>query len=315
MLWRGIALLVCSCSFVMLACNIPLRSEADANQIKHLDSSRPKIKIIEVTETPVSTPVKVATRDLSRQEYLAKPINYQLVATATPRFTPTAVVMPVASDSAALLSPIWKKGISRWAVEIAEASQKHGVDRDLIASVVFVESSGNATSISGVGAVGLMGVMSSDVGFGNRPNEKQLFDPATNLSWGSAILAEILRQTGGDLHTALAAYNGGWEYVNLQEPQKYATHVLDLYGRAVAKRIGLDPEMAQRWTVGITLPKGELSAESLIFGERVTQNLPLYGEHVVYQAKNKGGRSYYIKGYVVPIEPKITQTTTLEFAR
>ena len=303
MLWKGTALLLCSCIFVVLICNIPLRVKVDVNEVNYVQ--KVPVKVIDVTATPA--PTQVATIPWPNLDRFANhEVSCKLIATVTPTFSPTLITVQSSDEEHSFLSPIWWNGVSQWSREIDRVHQKYGLDPDLIASIVFLESSGNAQAISSAGAVGLMGVMSRDTGFKRRPNQKQLLDPTTNLTWGCSIFAEIMRQAGGDLHSALAAYNGGWEYVNYSEPQQYATTILDLYGRAVAKRVGVDPDEAQRWTVAIELPKGELSAESLHFGEKVMRNVLLYGEHVVYQAMGEDGRPYYIKGYAVPIEMKTT---------
>jgi len=121
---------------------------------------------------------------------------------------------PASVPVADVLSPYWRPNVSRWADEIQQVSLKYQIDPDLIAAVVLAESHGDPNAISRVGAVGLMGIMPVEAGFAWRPTTESLKDPVTNLDWGTAILADILRQAGGDVATALAAYNGGWTQIS-----------------------------------------------------------------------------------------------------
>jgi len=151
------------------------------------------------------------------------------------------------SDStpeAMLLSPIWGPTIRQWSTYITVLAETHGLDPDFIAAVVQEESDGAIDGVSFVGAVGLMGVMPQGPGLEWRPTSEELVNPNVNLRWGVAILAEVVRQAGGDLASALAAYSGGWEYANSNVPRAYAASVLDNYARAVLVRNGISPDIA-----------------------------------------------------------------------
>jgi hypothetical protein len=199
------------------------------------------------------------------------------------------------------LSPYWDRSINQWATQIGIVARSYGLDPDLIASVVNAESNGIPDGVSYMGAVGLMGVMPTGPGMEWRPTSDELTDPTTNLTWGGAILADIIRQSGGDIYAALAAYNGGWAYANSRVPQDYAAHVLNDYGRAVAVRSGVSPDMAAQWTVAIEIKRGNIPPESLLLYRRPLSGLRTYGEHVVYRYTDEEGRSYYVKGYAVPL--------------
>jgi len=215
--------------------------------------------------------------------------------------TPTNEIFR-ADNREQILSPIWKKVIRQWSEEIALVAAEQGLDPDFIAAVVDEESNGIANVISRVGAVGLMGVMPSSPGLEWRPDPEELEDPITNLRWGTAILSEIIRQAGGDLAAALAAYSGGWDQVGGQVTQNYAASVLDKYGRAVAARNGISPELASQWTIAIKIDKGYVPKESLlVLGEQPVSGLITYGEHIVYHYVDFFGRAFYIKGYAVPV--------------
>lgn len=209
------------------------------------------------------------------------------------------------SDSrpeAVLLSPIWGPTIRQWSTYIGVLAETHGLDPDFIAAVIKEESNGRIDGISSVGAVGLMGVMPQGPGLEWRPTTEQLLNPSVNLRWGVAILAEVVRQAGGDLASALAAYSGGWEFSDSNVPQAYAASVLDNYARAVLVRGGISPDIAAQWTIAIEINRGYVPNEPLlVLGPQPVSGLHTYAEHKVYDYVDDFGRSYYVNGYVVPV--------------
>jgi len=96
--------------------------------------------------------------------------------------------------------------VREWSDIIAKASEKHGVDKFLIAAVMDAESSGNPNAVSRVGASGLMQLMPGTAG---DMGVKDVFDPVQNVMGGTRYLREMLNRFGGDLKLALAAYNAG----------------------------------------------------------------------------------------------------------
>jgi hypothetical protein len=200
------------------------------------------------------------------------------------------------------LSPYWGPAIQQWEHEIAVLADTYGFDPDFIAAVIMEESNGNHGGVSRVGAVGLMGVMPTSPGLEWRPSTEELLTPTTNLRWGTAILAEIVRQSGGDLFSALAAYSGGWDEANSRIPRQYAASVLDNYGRAIISRIGMSPDIATQWTIAIQIKSGNVPVEDLlVLGSQPVSGLKLYGEHVIFDYVDQFGRPYYVKGYAVPV--------------
>lgn len=200
-----------------------------------------------------------------------------------------------------ILAPIWKANIRRWSPEIRVVSQKYGLDPDLIAAVVQAESQGDPLAESYAGAVGLMGVMPTGPGFEWRPTSEELRDPFTNLDWGTAILTDILRQSGGDISAALAAYNGGWEQTDIPVTQQYAAQVLNFYGQAVAARSGISPEIATEWSIAVELNRGYIPTETLLLGKEPVSGLRTYGEHMLFRAIDAMGRAFYVRAYAVPV--------------
>lgn len=201
-----------------------------------------------------------------------------------------------------VLSPTWRPAIQRWAAYIGVLADFYGLDPDFIAAVIDEESNGDPFAVSRVGAVGLMGVMPTGPGLEWRPSADDLTNPSANLRWGVAILSEIVRQSGGDLYAALAAYNGGWSQATRTVPRQYAARVLDKYGRAVVARSGLSPEIASQWTLAVEIRMGDVPNDSLlVLGDQPISGLHTYGEHVVYAYVDQSGKAYYVKGYAVPV--------------
>jgi soluble lytic murein transglycosylase-like protein len=95
---------------------------------------------------------------------------------------------------------------SPWDSEIREAAGRYGVDRDLVKSVMLVESNFNARAVSRKGARGLMQLMPETA---RRFGVKDRFDARENIRGGVEYLAALLRLFGGDVALAAAAYNAG----------------------------------------------------------------------------------------------------------
>jgi hypothetical protein len=201
-----------------------------------------------------------------------------------------------------ILSNYWGVMISQWAPQITEEAKASGLDADFIAAVIQAESNGNLLTISRVGAVGLMGVMPFGPGLEGRPTTERLMKPDLNINWGVAILTSILRQSGGDISSALAAYSGGWDFASSQIPKQYAQSILDDYGRAVAVRAGVSPDIASRWTIAIQIRRGNIPAETLLLADEPVSGLHLFGEHVIYDyIDEESATAYYVRGYAVPL--------------
>jgi soluble lytic murein transglycosylase-like protein len=89
---------------------------------------------------------------------------------------------------------------------IQTASQKYGVDADLLFSVIAAESNFNAKAISRRGARGLMQLLPATA---VRLGVKDIFDPGQNIDAGTRYLHELMTRYQGDLVLTLAAYNAG----------------------------------------------------------------------------------------------------------
>ena len=95
---------------------------------------------------------------------------------------------------------------------ISSAAQHHGVDADLIVSVITAESKFNPKAVSRKNARGLMQLL-PETAF--RLGVKNVFDPKENIEAGTKYLRELLNRYNNDLTLALAAYNAGPQRVEL----------------------------------------------------------------------------------------------------
>jgi Transglycosylase SLT domain/Domain of unknown function (DUF4124) len=100
---------------------------------------------------------------------------------------------------------------TRYSEEIREIAARHGVDADLVESVIRVESAFNPRAVSNKGAQGLMQLMprtASALGVRN------VFDPYQNIEGGVRHLRYLLDRYPGNVPLALAAYNAGEKAVD-----------------------------------------------------------------------------------------------------
>ena len=216
--------------------------------------------------------------------------------------TGRTLAAPPGDTADGVLSPYWEPGIQRWADTIGALAEVYGFHPDFVAAVIKHESGSEFQAISRRGAVGLMDVMADETALEWRPSSEALLAPTTDLRWGLAILSYVVQQAGGDLYTALAAYNGGWQHVNSRIPREYAARVLDSYARALLARAGLPADTAARWTVAVDIRAGNVPDEALlVLGYEPVAGLHTLARHTVYAFADGAGHTYYVRGYVVPI--------------
>lgn len=131
---------------------------------------------------------------------------------------------------------------SRWDEAIREAAERSGVDRELVKSVMLVESNFNARAISRKGARGLMQLMPETA---RRFGVTDRFNALENIRGGVAYLGTLLKLFSGDVALAVAAYNAGESAVArhagippFAETREYVRRVLVALNGASATSLG-----------------------------------------------------------------------------
>jgi soluble lytic murein transglycosylase-like protein len=119
---------------------------------------------------------------------------------------------PANTGSSSGLSPIFTKEVQHWGNEIVRWANAAGVDPNLAATVMQIESCGDPRATSRSGATSLFQVMPFHFKFGENP-----YDPETNALRGMNYLARSLQAGGGDARLALAGYNGGIGVISRSE--------------------------------------------------------------------------------------------------
>ena len=114
---------------------------------------------------------------------------------------------------------------------INASSKKYNISTKIIKAVIKAESSFNASSLSGSGAIGLMQLMPATA---KSLGVKNPYDPAQNIDGGVKYLNYQLKRFDGNLEFALAAYNAGPSAVikyggipPYKETQNYVKKVMD----------------------------------------------------------------------------------------
>jgi soluble lytic murein transglycosylase-like protein len=115
----------------------------------------------------------------------------------------TAQQLSSAQSTSSGIAPLFTAEVQAWEESILIWSKKYGLDPNLVATVMQIESCGYTQALSPAGAMGLFQVMPYHFQDGEKP-----FDPATNAKRGLGYLKRALA-VGGDPRLALAGYNGG----------------------------------------------------------------------------------------------------------
>lgn len=103
----------------------------------------------------------------------------------------------------------------KYASYIREYAAENGLDPYLVFAVTRTESSFNPRAVSNIGARGLMQLTPDTFAWAQSKtpqneslSKEQLFDPETNICYGTVVLSALLREFGRE-DTTLAAYHAG----------------------------------------------------------------------------------------------------------
>ncbi len=103
---------------------------------------------------------------------------------------------------------------------VEKAAAANGVDPLLVNAVIRTESAFNPAAVSDVGARGLMQITEETFAWiklksapGSNVTFQDMFDPETNIKFGTFYLAKCLERYA-DVPTAIAAYHSGWGKVD-----------------------------------------------------------------------------------------------------
>jgi len=126
---------------------------------------------------------------------------------------------------------------------VSTASEKYGVDSNLILAIIKQESDFDPNSTSSCGAAGLMQIMPENFANAGITDE---YDVDQNINGGTKLFKEYLNQYDGNAEMALMAYNGGPGtmqkrgvssasdlYKMPQETQNYVPKVMGYYRSGV----------------------------------------------------------------------------------
>ncbi len=108
--------------------------------------------------------------------------------------------------------------------EITRFSEKAQIDSAWAMAIARRESSFMADANSPVGARGLMQIMPDTANYiAKKPVQlRQLYNPVTNIDYGTDYLNYLMRRNDGNLLMATAAYNAGFSRVRQWIPKDYA---------------------------------------------------------------------------------------------
>ncbi len=149
--------------------------------------------------------------------------------------SPLAAPLWAAPDSVTQLSPVFTPSVQFWSSAILRWAGQAGIDPNLLAVIMQIESCGDPGATSPAGAMGLFQVMPYHFQSGEDP-----YSPDTNAARAVSYLVRSLAASNDDVRLALAGYNGGigmisepdWFWPN--ETSRYAYWGTGIYADILA---------------------------------------------------------------------------------
>ncbi len=120
--------------------------------------------------------------------------------------------LPVAApptETPPAVGRVFTPEVQHWTPKIIQWAQQYGIDPNILATVIQIESCGDYMAGSGAGAQGLFQVMPFHFADG-----EDMHDPDTNARRGIEYLKGGLELAGGHVGLAMAGYNGGWGVID-----------------------------------------------------------------------------------------------------
>ncbi len=154
------------------------------------------------------------------------------------------------SPATAHLSPVFTPEVQYWDASIARWSAALGLDPNLVAVIMQIESCGNPFARSSAGAAGLFQVMPYHFTATDNPTA-----PDTNAARGLDYLKRSLAASKNNVRLALAGYNGGigvisrGEWTWPAETIRYAYWGSGIYADAVSGAAS-SPRLAEWLSAG-----------------------------------------------------------------
>jgi soluble lytic murein transglycosylase-like protein len=129
-------------------------------------------------------------------------------------FTTPAQSLPMQTKALGVvqLSAVFTPEVQYWKVSISRWATAFGMDPNLVAVIMQIESCGNPFAVSNAGAAGLFQVMPYHFLSTDTPTA-----PDTNAARGLDYLKHSLAASHNDVRLALAGYNGGIGVISRSE--------------------------------------------------------------------------------------------------
>jgi soluble lytic murein transglycosylase-like protein len=174
-------------------------------RIQELQEPKPATAASDAGQSAFTAALGRAVGDGNAVSALAPAMVPESSATAS---LPAAAVAALSRPRVSAASPSKASSGPKAAIDaiVQRAAARHGLDPALVRSVITAESDYDPTCHSHAGAMGLMQLMPEtcrDYGITDP------YDIAQNIEGGCRELQEHMKQFGGNVELALAAYNAG----------------------------------------------------------------------------------------------------------